>query len=246
MFVLAQLSDTHFDGSPRNTARVADAMTFLAAMATPPDAILVTGDVADHGSPAEYESARATIVSDVPILWCPGNHDDRQAFAESLLNLDTTAPLNYAYQLGELTVAMCDSTIPGEPGGELTATTLDWLRGVLAGAPGPVVVAFHHPPVPVFNPITDTMGLARPHELAAVLDAAPNVVAVLTGHAHMSAVTTFAGRPLIVAPSISSVLGNEFEADAPIVHYSTPPAIAFHMLDETGRFTTLFRPITRS
>ncbi len=38
------------------------------------DAVIVTGDVADHGSPAEYEIARKILTTRHPTLICPGNY----------------------------------------------------------------------------------------------------------------------------------------------------------------------------
>lgn len=62
MIVLAHLSDPHFDGSARNAKRAAQVMAYLSDPALPIDAILVTGDIADHGLPTEYEQA-AKILS---------------------------------------------------------------------------------------------------------------------------------------------------------------------------------------
>ena len=57
MIVFAQLSDTHLDGGQSRAGRVRAVMASLAGGRAPLDVVLVTGDVADHGLPGEYEQA---------------------------------------------------------------------------------------------------------------------------------------------------------------------------------------------
>lgn len=59
MIVLAHISDLHLDGGERNAERAARVMSYLNGFAQPVDALLVTGDIADHGLAAEYEEVRA-------------------------------------------------------------------------------------------------------------------------------------------------------------------------------------------
>lgn len=77
MIVFAQLSDTHLDGGQSRADRVRAVMASLAGGRAPLDVVLVTGDVADHGLPGEYEQARSLLTGPWPVLICPGNHDDR-------------------------------------------------------------------------------------------------------------------------------------------------------------------------
>jgi 3',5'-cyclic AMP phosphodiesterase CpdA len=53
MTPLAQISDLHLDGSERATRRAMRVMDCLRALPHPVDALLVTGDIADHGTEAE-------------------------------------------------------------------------------------------------------------------------------------------------------------------------------------------------
>jgi 3',5'-cyclic-AMP phosphodiesterase len=61
MIVFAQVSDTHLDGGERRAGRLSAVMEYLNAQRL--DAIVVTGDIADHGLPTEYEQARAIFGS---------------------------------------------------------------------------------------------------------------------------------------------------------------------------------------
>src|SRR5690242_19376487 len=136
----------------------------------------------------------------------PGNHDHRPAYRQVLLDGEGDAPINQVHRVGEALFALCDSSIPGRNEGRLAPETLAWLRGVLAEADAPVIVGLHHHPIPLHNPLVDTIGLLNGDELAAILDASAHVVATLCGHAHTAAAGTFAGRPLIVAPGVVSTM----------------------------------------
>ncbi len=242
--LLAHLSDLHLDGSARAAARARRVIAFLDAMRTPVDALLLTGDLADHGREAEYEEVRALLAGFAPpLLLCPGNHDSRGLFREVLLGEPASdEPINRVHELPGVRVVMCDSVVPGRDHGRLSDDTLDWLAGALAAAPAstPVLVAMHHPPVLLHSPLIDEIRQYEGERLAAVLDRHPQVVAVLCGHAHTPAATTFAGRPLLVAPAVATTL--RLPAETVIdLDEQMPPALAFHILDDAGRLTTHYR-----
>jgi 3',5'-cyclic-AMP phosphodiesterase len=245
MVLLAQISDLHFDGTDATAERVARVMDYLKALPTPVDAVLVTGDIADTGAPVEYEQAAQILTGPFPILTLPGNHDDRSEFRKGLLNEPASGgPVNRAHMVGGAAVLMCDSCVPGQSEGRLDAETLGWLAETLDGLPTgtPVLLAFHHPPVALYHPMLDSIRLQEPQELADLLAGHPEVVAVLTGHAHTAAVSTFAGRPLVVAPGVYWTLQLPWEGDQ-VVDRPQPPAIAFHVLDEQHRLTTHYRAV---
>ncbi|TCJ94246.1 phosphodiesterase [Nocardia alba] len=251
MILAAQLSDTHFDLSARNTERVEAVMGYLADLPHRPDVILVTGDITDSGTPEQYAQARQALLgggsSDIPVYLLPGNHDDRANFRTGLLGEPAaTTPVNSVYRVGALTVIMLDSSIPGEPAGLLGEDTFDWLRATLAEAgDGPVLIALHHPPKRVHSPVVDVIALTDPSRLAAVVAGDPRIVGILTGHAHAAIATTFAGKPMITCPSTASVLGGEWELTLPhrVMDYAPDPAIALHIIDENFGLTTYFRTV---
>jgi 3',5'-cyclic-AMP phosphodiesterase len=242
VIVLAHLSDTHLDGGRRGAARTAQVMHYLNALPGELDAIVVTGDITDNGLPAEHAQAAELLVSPrFPIITCPGNHDGYTPY---------DWPANRTLDLGAAAVVACDSVILGRADGHLADATLAWLQSTLDGLRGrPVFVAFHHPPVQLHHPLIDGIRMSGADRLEAVLDKHPNVVAVLCGHAHTAAATTFAGRPLLVAPGVKSTLLLPWEIDGE-PHWRTtldlgpPPALAFHVLDDTGRLTTHYRLVT--
>lgn len=244
MIVLAHLSDTHFDGGERNVARAQRVMAQLANLRRPVDAILVTGDITDHGLPSEYEEAAKVLVAEEPVLLCPGNHDVREAYREVLLGEEPGGgPINRVHRVGGAVFAMCDSTIPGEVGGVLDDETFAWLEQVVAGsADAPVFICFHHPPAVLHSPFLDEIRQVGEERLAALVRRSPQVVALVSGHAHTAAVTTFAGRPLLVAPGVVSTLRLPWEREE-LIDFGAPPGYAFHVLDDDRRVTTHYRVV---
>ncbi|MBH0781600.1 metallophosphoesterase [Nocardia bovistercoris] len=249
MILVAQVSDTHFDLGIRNTERVETVMRFLGELRRRPDAILVTGDVTESGKPEQYADARTALTTDIPVYAIPGNHDDRAHFRAMLLDQPASdEPINQVRRIGGSTVILLDSTVPGEPGGRLCETTYEWLREALDAAPAdtPILLALHHPPARLSSPVVDEIALAEPERLAEIVAGDDRILAVLSGHAHSPAATTFAGRPLLIAPSTASVLGGAWELEMPhrVMDYAPDPAIALHVIDESGRLTTHFRSVS--
>ncbi|TQF04713.1 phosphodiesterase [Kitasatospora acidiphila] len=253
MVLLAQISDLHLDGTERARERAARVMDYLRALPTPVDALLVTGDIADHGEPSEYQEAARILAAPFPVLTCPGNHDARSPMRTALLGEPAgDGPINRMHLIGGTAILMCDSSIPGADEGLLDAETLTWLSDTLDSLPAgtPALVAFHHPPVRLHHPLPDTLMLQREEELAALLAGHPEVAAILTGHAHTAAASTFAGRPLLIAPATTWTLRLPWEGDQ-AADRAQPPALAFHVfdkehgLDEQHRLTTHFRVVPR-
>jgi 3',5'-cyclic-AMP phosphodiesterase len=241
--MLAHLSDTHLDGSERSVERTTRVMRYLNDLPHPPDAVLVTGDLANNGLAQEYRDARKLFSSPSPVLTCPGNHDVRRAYREALLGLPgEDTPVNQLHQVGAARFAMCDSTVPGRNEGVLAEETLAWLDAQLAAAPdAPTFVCMHHPPVDLHHPMVDTIRLHGEDRLAAVIDRHSQVVAVLCGHAHTAAASSFAGRPMLVAPGVDSTMRLPWEdGEDPDMH--APPGVAFHVL-VGHRLTTHYRVV---
>jgi 3',5'-cyclic AMP phosphodiesterase CpdA len=245
---LAHVSDLHIgqDDEGRALRRAQQVVDYLNAIPGDLDGVLVTGDLADHGTRDEYRVVRELLGTlRFPVLTCPGNHDERVAYETELLGVESTegAPVNEVHRLAGFTVAMCDSTIPGQPSGHLDDETLVWLDKVLAESDDPALVCFHHPPIKLQIPFVDDIRQRGAERLAEVVSAHENVRAVLCGHAHTGATSTFAGKPLVVAPGVVSTMAPPWESAARYgIEYGLPPALAYHVLTD-GNLVTHFRSL---
>src|SRR5262249_28067964 len=136
MIVLAHLSDIHLDLGERAEERAGRVMRYLNDLPGELDAVLATGDLADHGLPAEYEQVAKVLDSRHRVLHCPGTHDVREAYREVLLGEPASdAPINQLHEIGGATFFMCDSSIPGRDDGYLADETIDWLDRTLGQDP---------------------------------------------------------------------------------------------------------------
>jgi Icc protein len=221
-FILAQISDPHLGEPPIGGVKPKKALReVIAAIAALPnrvDAILVSGDLAEHAAPAEYELAAELIGAlGVPFHVLPGNKDDRATMREAFgLPGEADAPLDYAVDLRPLRLVMIDSTIPGEDRGDFTPAQLKWLDAELASAPDqPTIVAMHQPPLVTGMDEWDgvTMTPADRRALAAVIERHRQVRAIVGGHLHRIAASSLAGRPVIVAPSTFVQAQPNFETE---------------------------------
>ncbi|MEV0644526.1 metallophosphoesterase [Phytomonospora sp. NPDC050363] len=228
---LAHISDTHIDGGDRATDRARRVMDYLHGLTRPVDAILVTGDIADHGRVDEYEIVAGLLDSPYPVLHLPGNHDRREGYRKVLGGPD--GELNVVHHVAGHALVLLDSLIEGRDEGELTPQTLTWLAATLDGLRGtPTLIAFHHPPVRMHQAVVDQWLLQKPEDLAEVLAGYPDVIAILTGHTHTAAASTFAGLPLLIAPGVTSTLRLDWEPGEGLVDLEAPPGVAFHVVED--------------
>lgn len=242
MVVVAQISDLHFNGTDEHRNRSAAVLDYVHST-TGIAALLVTGDLADEGLPAEYAEAAATLVTDIPTLTLMGNHDDRGAFTAQRDGVAATGPVNSSLLLDDLLILALDSSIPGRSDGYLSDGTLSWAREQIAAAGDvDVLVSWHHHPADIGLPHMDARRLNDPDRAAALLHEHPNIVGVVTGHAHTPAATVFAERPLVVAPGVASTLNLPFEG-SDWVNATQGPGLAFHVIDD-HRLTTHFRVLS--
>jgi 3',5'-cyclic-AMP phosphodiesterase len=209
-FILAQISDPHLGEPPiagiKPKKSLREVLAAIEALPNPVDAILVTGDLAEHAKPKEYALARELIGGlGVPVHVLPGNKDDRATMRAAFdLPGEPDAPLDYAVDLGPLRLVVVDSSIPGEDRGDFTPAQLEWLEATLSVAPEqPTIVAMHQPPLVTGMPDWDSVIMTADDRaaLAAVIERHPQVRAIVGGHLHRVALSTLAGRPVVVAPS---------------------------------------------
>lgn len=190
---LLQLTDTHLPYLPARSEvaafdTVASLRRLVAALqAQPrPDAVLVTGDIADTGR-AEAYALLAPLLAPLqaPVYCLPGNHDDPTVMADILPPLGLLCP--QVFSLGVWQVICLDSRKAGRTEGELGLVRRTALRHLLDATPQvPTLVAIHHPLTAVGTPWMDVYALQDGAELLADLADYPQVRGVIYGHIHQA------------------------------------------------------------
>lgn len=234
---IAHFSDPHLDGSQERLRRLERVIGEVADLPGI-DLVVVTGDIADHGAPAEYARFFDSLTLPQPTVVIPGNHDLRAPMSNFLAD-NSRGHLNTVATADGLTLIGLDSLIEHETAGLLAGDTLAFAYDAITAASGPVVLALHHPPVPVGHRCMDQHGLRNAEVFAELVSDNEAVIAVLTGHVHTALATTFAGRPLLGAPGIVSTMRLGSRLD-PIADPKAMPGLALHTIHSDLRLTTVF------
>ncbi len=210
---IAHVSDTHLLAGGRLQYGVVDtvqhfelALDRLGRIEPVPQALVFTGDLADRGEPKAYQQLREMVEPfaerlGAQVVWCMGNHDDRESYARGLYDSDPTpAVFDRVYDVAGLRIVALDTSVPGYHHGAISDAQYEWLAGVLGeAAPHGTFLAMHHPPIPTpMLPAAAIIELDDQQRLADAL-AGTDVRMILGGHFHYSSYSTFAGIPVSVA-----------------------------------------------
>lgn len=242
--LIAQLSDPHigtgpdFLGGRMDTERaLRQAVAHVAAMEPLPDLVLLTGDLTERGSAAEYALvADALAPLTMPVHAVPGNHDDSKRARSALgryMPVAHDAPENaccYHFEFQGLHCVALDTAVPGRSHGALGAQQLAWLERTLQDCSGqPVLIFMHHPPLPTGIEAMDACSLLEGGErLAALIHAHRQVQGLLCGHLHRAVQMQFGGVPLHVAPSVAHQVALDLRPGAKLHARLEPPKISLH------------------
>lgn len=237
---IAQISDLHIKPSGTlaygkvDTAKALEhCIASLNAFAPAPDFVVISGDLADAPSVAEYDHLKGLLAPlKLPFAGIPGNHDSREMMRAAFPNAAyafRSGPLNQKIEVGELDLLLLDSSVPGKPHGELDAPTLQWLDAALASSSGrPALVFLHHPPFVTGIWHMDRQNLHHAAELAAIVQRHPRVQLIATGHVHRATLTMFAGRPCTICPVANHAVDLDLDELRRPSFRIEPPAFHLH------------------
>jgi Icc protein len=160
-------------------------------LALGPDAVVAKGDLTADGDVADYLRFVELYAGAFgpALVQVRGNHDAAHgaAFADQ--------PFQQLVLPG-VVLAVLDTVVPGQAGGQVTAAQLDWLDAVGAEADRPVLVfGHHHPWKPGSNSRPEQYFGIRPDDserLVEVVARRPALVGYFAGHTHRNRVRRFA------------------------------------------------------
>ena len=211
--LIAQISDLHI--KPKGTlayGRVDTAKALercvaaLNALRPRPDFVVISGDLVDTPLAEEYELLKQLLAPlELPFVGIPGNHDSRDLMRAAFPQVAyafASGALNQLVSLSELDLVLLDSSVPGQPHGELEAATLQWLDETLAASKDrPALLFLHHPPFLAGIWHMDRQNLLNADALAPIVKKHPRVQLVAAGHVHRATLTMFAGRLATICPA---------------------------------------------
>lgn len=216
------VSDTHVAADPTFThyghaplAGLAALVDALNSLEFTVDFVLHTGDVVEDRSEPAYRLALGELSRlRYPVHYLAGNHDDAGLLQRVLLNRSRPADrFDYRFETGGVEVAVFDSRGPNDPEGTLTDGQLAALRAWCVPQGPPLVIAIHHPPLPLDTiwldrgwPLdrgrTPTMLLDRGRQFVqALAPARERLRGVFFGHVHRSFQVMHRGILYASAPS---------------------------------------------
>lgn len=247
--LLAQISDLHVMpkdalayGRVDTAGLLRDAVRHLNRLDPAPDAVLITGDLADRGEPSAYAHLRE-ILGELRHRWyvMPGNHDRpaefRRAFADQPY-LPKDGFVQFAIDDLPLRIVAADSVVPGQVRGNLCDERLAWLDRTLAERPdAPTVVAMHHPPFRTGLPHFDVVGMDQVEGLEQVIARHPQVERVLCGHVHRAVQIRFGGSIVSTCPSTAHQVAVDLRPDGQDTFTLEPPGFQLHRWNGTTLFT---------
>lgn len=204
--LLVQISDTHLGAAPGYELRGVNTRYSLKAVLdaateylTEADRIIVTGDISHDETAASYSLIQQMLSGfDGPKSYLPGNHDKSKLLRE-VLGLDNWPTCD---KLGHWRLVSLNSLVEGEEGGYLDDEALQRLEAKLSeNSSQPIIVALHHPPIPLGSQWIDEISLANQVAFRSLLSQHQQVRAVIFGHAHQSFDVLLDGVRWLCCPS---------------------------------------------
>ena len=248
--LVAQISDLHvaesgsfMRGFVDANALLDRAVAYLNGLTHQPDVVIATGDLTDHGLPAEYGLLREILGPlRAPVLLIRGNHDERVPFAEAFGD----PPAQYAVDdAGPVRLVAVDSVREGHHDGEVDRERLAWVDATLTARPDtPTLVFLHHVPFATGIWWMDRIGLTGAADLEAVVRRHPQVRLVAAGHLHRPITTAWGPTVVSVASSTAHQTRCDLDPEHRPVIAAEPPMLSLHQW--TGdRFVSHCTPFGR-
>ncbi|MFI6996092.1 metallophosphoesterase [Nocardia sp. NPDC050175] len=217
---IVQLTDTHIrpagekvHGKVDTYENLTHVLQQLRASQQRIDALVLSGDLTDNGSPEAYRRLRDAVEPvaaelGAQTVYVMGNHDERAAFGTELFGNDAAAidpdvTHDSVTEVAGLRIIALDSSTPGRHDGRLEPEQLDWLAEELRRpAQHGTLLVLHHPPIPSPIATTEYLKLEQPELLDEVLSGS-DVRLIICGHNHLTGASALGGIPVWIGPALS-------------------------------------------
>ena len=206
---ILQLSDPHLVADPAGRCHgrpalallrhgLQEALSQLQAAGDAPDLLLISGDLCDDESWGGYARLGELLQGlRLPVALLAGNHDQPALLRAALRRRAVIAPALVGCGNGWL--LLLDSHRSGDIAGALGSLQLGWLQRQWAGAATaggqPLLVAVHHPPVPIGDAGMDAIRLRDGEALLDLLRPVAALRGLVFGHVHQHWQGGLPGRP---------------------------------------------------
>ena len=243
---VVQLSDTHLMREPGgqlvgiDTDRSLAAVCRLVATLGPIDTLLLTGDLAGDEAEEAYARLDAALAPlGVPSFWLPGNHDAVWSDDHPL-----RSHFKRTLQLPHWDILMLKTQHPGVGAGHLAGPEIEALEQAVDHAhttARPLLVATHHPLMPVGCAWLDEIGAENAQAALQRLAPLGEKAVVISGHVHQDSAQTYHGVQCLTVPSTCIQFAPnsaDFRVDA------QPPGCRMLTLHESGEWETTVLRVT--
>ena len=261
--LIAQITDTHVGFEPEageeefNFLRFRMAVDHILKQHVQPDLLILTGDVADKGTPESYERMKGPLAQcPFPVHVMTGNHDNRENLLAAFPDCPTIQSpegkryAQYALEVKGLRILCLDTLKHGRHGGAFCETRAQWLAGELAAHPEtPTLIVMHHPPVisgiDWMDPRPSEAWLKRFGDAIAGHD---QIIALACGHLHRPVASTLGDIPVSVTPAVAPAVSLDLRPvdfntpDGRGIVDAEPPAYSLHRWKD-GNLVTHFQPV---
>jgi len=249
--LIAQISDPHIAAPGQKAYGIAptadylrDCIEHINQQFPAPDLVLITGDICNSGQKEELAHA-ASLLEELhfPYYLVPGNHDDRNDFWAQFSGPTCPAPegafIQYVVDDFELRLIALDTTVSGEPGGEICDERARWLDQKLAeDTQKPCVIFMHHPPLKCGVLETDEDGFEGAGLLASVLEKYSHIERILCGHIHLATCAAWSGTVVSTAPSTGMKLLLDLSLEKPSAFFLDAPGYQLHYWNGQGNLVS--------
>lgn len=218
MSFLLQLTDTHIlapgellYGAIDTARHLKETITAITQMRPEPDAVIITGDLVDHGDMTGYRHFIELIKPlEMPVFVIPGNHDDpqvmRAAFAGTPYFPESDETFQFAVEDLPFRLLALNSCAYGTELPEYDEARLSWLRNQLEISNKPAVIALHHPPMTTGIELIDMGGSEWFQGIRSLLTEYDQAKLVICGHCHTDLSGRIGNVPVYMAPATSHQL----------------------------------------